>query len=122
MQNRREPEHRRRKQLLFNRFGAARSGVRFGGRPEGGRPPTGGYSAAIRVVDGATSVLWVTHGDCAGATEAGHVLRAAVAPSVGHFKGACVRSVDGCADLGCLATCQLAVVEGLLGWSWLGVL
>ena len=66
MQDRREPEHRRRKQLLFNE--SRRRAAAFGSvdARRVARPPTGGSSAAIRVVDGATSVPWSALGSQCG--------------------------------------------------------
>ncbi|OZD06521.1 hypothetical protein CH275_09895 [Rhodococcus sp. 06-235-1A] len=54
--------------------GAERSEARFGGRPQGGRHRR--QAGCITRVDAggvATSHLWSSRGDCAGATEAEHI-------------------------------------------------
>lgn len=57
---------------VFSRCGAQRSSVR--GTPAGWpAPPTGGAPIARRPSDLATSRLWSSAGDCAGATQTDHV-------------------------------------------------
>ena len=73
--------------------GAERSGVRFGGRPQGGRHRR--QAGCIMRVDAggvATSRPWSSQGDCAGATETS-VPGVAVALVVLHDGG---RPVVGC--------------------------